>query len=148
MTRSSFAELCETLKPYLEKKDTVYRKAISLGKRIAVVLYFLKGGADYGTISDLFGVGQSTVACLVKQFCEGLINEHQNLVNFPDSEDEKANIAARFFEKWQYYDCFGSLDGTHIPILPPQKNAADYYCYKSFHSINVLALADDQYMFR
>lgn len=100
ITRASFSELCETLKPYLERKDTAYRKAIPLGKRIAIVLYLLKSGADYGTISDLFGVGQSAVACLVNQFCKAMINEYQNLVKFPDSEEEKANIVAGYFKKW------------------------------------------------
>lgn len=74
--------------------------------------------------------------------------KHKGLVRFPETEEEKEDIANGFFEKWQYYNCCGSMDGTHIPILAPQTNAEDYYCYKCFHSINVLAVVDHNYLFR
>lgn len=144
----TFNKLSQSLRPYLQKKDTIYRKAIPLDKRIAVVLYFFKGGSDYSTIADLFGIGESTVGCLVQQFCDAMLKKHKGLVRFPETEEEKEKIANGYFEKWQYYNCFGSMDGTHIPILAPQINTEDYYCYKSFHSINVLAVVDDNYLFR
>lgn len=148
MGRGSFQKLCESLDPYIGKRDTIYRKAISLGKRVAVALFFLKSGTDYGTIADLFGIVRSTVSALVLEFCDAMIAEHQGLISFPDTEEEKEAIANNYFQKWQYYDCFGAMDGTHIPIQAPHKDAEDYYCYKCFHSMNVLALVDDKYLFR
>lgn len=148
MTRNTFKQLCENLRPYLQKKDTNYRKAITLGKRVAIPLFILKSGVDNSIISDLFGVGQSTVSYLLNEFCDAMNIEHKNLIKFPNTEEEKAEIAKEFYNKWQYYNCFGAIDGTHIPVLPPNKNAIDYYCYKCFHSINVLAMCDDKYIFR
>ena len=37
---------------------------------------------------------------------------------------------------------FGSIDGTHSPIMAPSTNSQDYYNYKSFHSLNVQAVCD------
>ncbi|KAH6935475.1 hypothetical protein HPB50_006175 [Hyalomma asiaticum] len=42
----------------------------------------------------------------------------------------------------------GALDGCHIPISPPAENATDYYNYKGWHSMILLALVDHQYHFR
>lgn len=115
---------------------------------MAVALFILKGGYDFGVVADLIGIGRSTVGALLREFCDAVIEEMSQLIQFPKSEQEKAEIAQNFFDKWQFYDCFGSIDGVHIPILPPQENAPDYYCYKSFHSINILAMSDDKYCYR
>lgn len=148
MKREVFQKLCQSLRTYLQKRDTKFRKAITLGKRVAICIYVLKGGCDHGTVADLFGVGHSTVRYLVSEFCDAVIMQHKKLVHFPYKEEEKEAIATDFFEKCQYPDCFGALDGTHIPILPPDKNKEDYFCYKGFHSISVLALVDANYLFR
>lgn len=147
MNRASFAKLCEDLNPYLFKKDTKFRDAIPVKKRVAIVLYFLKAGIDYSVLADLFSIGKSTVQAIVQEFLAAVAVRYKGLIKFP-TEDEKALISEGYERKWQYYDCFGALDGVHIPILAPQENAAEYYCYKSFHSINVLALSDDKYWFR
>lgn len=148
MDSDAFTELANSLSHRLERRDTKFRQAIPLGKRVAVALFVLKGGCDFGVVADLFGLGRSTVGFLLREFCVAVIEEMSQLIHFPDSEQEKAEIAQNFFNKWQFYDCFGSIDGVHIPILPPQDNAPDYYCYKSFHSINVLAMSDDKYFHR
>lgn len=147
MSREVFSKLCEDLEPLLYKKDTNFRKAIPVQKRVAVALYFLKSGIDFSVLSDLFCIGQSTVRMIVQEFLAAAAKKYNGLIKFP-TEAEKEDIAKAYESKWQYYDCFGAVDGTHIPILAPQENAEEYYCYKSFHSINVLALTDNQYLFR
>lgn len=145
MSRDTFQKLCKSLKKCLVRQDTKWRMAIPLGKRVAICLFILKGGVNHASVADLFGVGHSTVGKLLSQFCDAMIKKHKELIKFPSTEKEKQTIAARYFEK--FYDCFGSLDGTHIPILPPMEHAEDYHCFKGFHSINVLAMCDDNYCF-
>lgn len=50
-----------------EIKDTTMRKAIPTDKRIAMTLWFLVTGADYRTISELFGVLKSTLCLVAKE---------------------------------------------------------------------------------
>ena len=38
--------------------------------------------------------------------------------------------------------CVGAVDGCHIPILAPKENHCDYFNRKSFHSIILQAVVD------
>ncbi|KAL1445902.1 hypothetical protein MTO96_044756 [Rhipicephalus appendiculatus] len=42
----------------------------------------------------------------------------------------------------------GALDGCHIPVSPPEEHATDYFNYKGWYSMILLALVDHQYRFR
>lgn len=58
----------------LEKEDTLFRKAIPLQKRIAIALYTLGSSGEFRTISNLFGVGKSTVCKILDEFCQEVWN--------------------------------------------------------------------------
>ena len=38
-------------------------------------------------------------------------------------------------EKYRFPQCFGVVDGSHIPIVSPQYYPADYYNRKGWHSV-------------
>lgn len=66
----------------------------------------------------------------------------QKYVVFPESLEEKKAIAESFMTRWQFPNTYGSLDGTHIPIAAPDDFPDDYWNYKSYHSIVLMALVD------
>ena len=65
----------------------------------------------------------------------------------PLCKDEWVQVAHDFEEKWQFPHCIGALDGKHISILPPPKTGSQYFNYKHFFSIVLLALVDANYRF-
>ena len=57
------------------------------------------------------------------------------------------DVVRGFEEKWGFPQCFGAVDGSHIPIIPLCDSPTDYYNRKGFHSIVLQALVDHENRF-
>ena len=56
-------------------------------------------------------------------------------------------IAEQFARHWNFHHAVGALDGKHIAITCPKQAGLNYYNYKQFHSIIMMALVDAEYKF-
>lgn len=68
-------------------------------------------------------------------------------MQFPTSKEEWLNISKGFQDRWHFINCGGALDGKHIRIVPPPHSGAQYYNYKNFYSIVLMALVNSNYEF-
>ncbi|XP_030854170.1 protein ALP1-like [Strongylocentrotus purpuratus] len=57
------------------------------------------------------------------------------------------DIIHGFEEKWNFPQCVGAVDGSHIEINAPPENGIDYVNRKGYHSIILQALVDDKCLF-
>ena len=57
------------------------------------------------------------------------------------------DIVRGFEQQWGFPQCFGAINGSHIPIIAPKDSHTDYHNRKSFYSMVLQALVDDQYRF-
>ena len=67
MSKQPFEYLCQRLSPFLNKRDSVMRRAISVQQWVAITLWCLATPAEYCTIAHLFGVARSTVCEIVHE---------------------------------------------------------------------------------
>ncbi|GFO05888.1 protein antagonist of like heterochromatin protein 1 [Plakobranchus ocellatus] len=65
----------------------------------------------------------------------------------PDTEGKWLAVASGYAKHGQFPNCVGALDGKHFVIQAPANSGSDFFNYKGFHSIILLALVDSNYKF-
>ncbi|XP_033100382.1 protein ANTAGONIST OF LIKE HETEROCHROMATIN PROTEIN 1-like [Anneissia japonica] len=144
MSQPVFNILCDILRPRLQR-DAL--NGFSVEKVVALALYRLSTPSDLRTIANLFGVGRSTVCELVQEVCVAMIDVMmQQYIVWPTGNRLRRTIQA-FEEKHGFPQCAGAVDGTHIPIIGPAKNPADYHNRKGWYSMILQAVVDNKLRF-
>lgn len=88
-----------------------------------------------------------TVRRIVYETCEAIWKKLQ-----PDhlplpTKESLLKVSAEFFDKWNFPNCAGCIDGKHIRIKCPKKSGTMFYNYKQYFSIVLQAVADANYKF-
>lgn len=63
-------------------------------------------------------------------------------MQFPSTASEWKSVANGFLNRWQFPHTLGAIDGKHIRIKAPAHSGSDFYNYKGFFSIVLLAVVD------
>lgn len=110
MDRHNFGKLCSLLE-CLRKADTRFKAAIPLEKRIAIALYALGSSSEYRSVANIFGVGKSTVANLVVEFCTAVVDVMQTpyLNKHMSTDEENFDEKIKGFEDMGLPQCFGAV---------------------------------------
>lgn len=58
------------------------------------------------------------------------------------TEEIWLGIADKFYAKTNFPNCVGTIDGKHIRCINPQGGGSNYYNYKKFFSVVLMAVAD------
>ena len=138
----------ERITPHLRKSITNFRKLLEVGLKLAVTLRHLSTGEIYTSLQYQWRVERTTICKFVPQVCKAILKEFQQeyLVCPTDPEDWK-KIEERFRNRWNVPHAVVALDGKHIAIKKPKKSGSEYFNYKSYFSLVLLALVDADYKF-
>lgn len=94
-----------------------------------------------------FRIGTSTVYKIIHETCKEIWNVLQPLVlKVPSNEDWKT-ISDGFMTSWQFSNCLGAIDGRHMRVQAPRNSGSNYFNYKQFFSMVMMATCDAQYKF-
>ncbi|XP_011858795.1 PREDICTED: uncharacterized protein LOC105556324 [Vollenhovia emeryi] len=103
---------------------------------------YLAHGNAVRTQSWKFQIGRSTAYKIISEVCQAIWNAFQPTY-LPDMNSEKwSNVADEFYLRWQFPNCIGAIDGKHIKIRCPPNSGSDFYNYKQYFSIVLLAICD------
>ncbi|XP_068126508.1 uncharacterized protein [Hyperolius riggenbachi] len=147
MSVGSFDCLLSKLKDALQRQDTNYRRAITPTERLLITLRFLATGHSYAALHYQFLMGRSTIRYLVLDTCKLIWKTLQpEFMPPPDLPMWEANIQ-HFWEKHQFPNCLGAVDGKHVRIVMPAATGSVYYNYKKYFSLVLMAVVDPNLKF-
>lgn len=65
----------------------------------------------------------------------------------PETKEEWLHHVNEYNKKWNFPHCIGSMDGKHIALQAPIHSGSEYFNYKGFFSLVLLAVVDANYCF-
>ena len=147
VSKNTFEYLLHMVQNDIHRSDTTMRSAVPPKRRLALTLYFLASTAEYRTIGNLFGVSASFVCLCVRVVCRAIIKRLAKFIEFP-KKNQLREVIEGYEKTWGLPMCAGAIDGTHIPILAPSESHAEYVNRKGYHSIQMQAVVDCNYLYR
>ncbi len=143
MSFAQFSQLAEKVGPYIVKKDTNFRKAISCEERLAITLRFLATGDSQRTIANSYRCGYSTVCGIIQETCEAIWTAllQPEFLSTPSSPEQWKRVAKDFYELWNFPNCCGAIDGKHKLHTTPVRSSSNFF------SIVLLGICDANYCF-
>ncbi|MCO5569863.1 hypothetical protein L7F22_023577 [Adiantum nelumboides] len=136
VSKETFHYLCGSLAPFMQKKTTNFRAAVSIEDRVAIALSRLATGDGLMGLDDTYGCAKSTCCGIVLDFCKAIVTSglRNMYIRWP-SQFRLATLAREFEVARGIPFVVGAIDGFHIPIIAPRDNHVDYFNRKGFHSI-------------
>jgi hypothetical protein len=78
--RSEFEFLINLIGGKVSKKDTAFRKAISVQKGLALTLRFLASSDSYVNLQSVFKISKQAISCIVPEVCEALVEKLKDYI--------------------------------------------------------------------
>lgn len=115
------------------------RKCVPPEVRLLVFLRYIATGAPPSILSDVFKLGITTVRVIISEISQAIVEALPS----PTFPTDLASVVRRFdkLRKSAFPGVVGAIDGSHIRIETPCANPSDYFCYKKFKSIVLLAIS-------
>jgi len=95
----------------------------------------------FRSVATRFGVGQATAFRALRRVTYALHCVAPQYIKWPKNQ-RAIDVMARFQRSCGFPNVIGAIDGTHIKIRAPSKNAESYINRKGYHSINTQVVCD------
>ena len=148
MNERCFELLLSKVSPFITRTDTVMRQAIPPQQRLAVTLRYMATGCSYTELHYNFRISVSLLTQIIPETCEAIYNVlKDDHLSTPTTEEKWKSISLKLYEKWNFLNAIGALDGKHIVMTKPWHAASYYHNYKGTESIVLMAACDADYRF-
>ncbi|KAJ8025522.1 Protein ALP1-like [Holothuria leucospilota] len=146
MSQARSDDLLRRISPLIIHQGT-HQSPVSPAERLSVTVRILATGNSQQSVADSYRLGKSTVHYIMKETYKALWTALKDEYLSIPTVEEWRTIAADNWRYWNFPVCLGSLDGKHVAIKAPPRSGSDYYNYKKYSSIILLAAVDAKYKF-
>ncbi|XP_013182850.1 putative nuclease HARBI1 [Amyelois transitella] len=142
VNRTVFHQILRILEPVVPK--TQRSTGIPFPLKVLVTLSFLASGSHQKSVGNDFNVNisQKSVSRVIKIIIEGLNIVLDNWVLFPSTMIQREKIKEGFYQKYNFPETIGCLDGTCVQIVCPRDDEEAFYDRKGQYSIHAQIICD------
>ena len=148
MSPDPFDHLAQLLQPVIQKQNTHFRQPICVKDRLAVTLRYLVSGDSLQSLGWAHRIGKTTISQIIKETTNTIWELLKEVSLKPTQEvaDWKA-ISEEIENLWNFPHCIGAIDGKYAATECPKLSETQYFNYKGFFSVVLLAICDAKYCF-
>lgn len=113
--------------------------------KVLVFIFWLACGTSYRVVCWAFSIPKTTVFRSVREVLGSLLHHRGNIIKLPSTEDARKAVSegfARLANHNAFLGALGAIDGCHIQIKAPVRDANCYFNRKLFHSVVLQAICD------
>lgn len=148
MDPAMFYEILERITPRIQKQNTSMKRALEPGMKLAATLRFLATGDCSKDLGWQFMCSNNALCKFLIEVCRAIIAEYcTEAIVRPSTPEGWKQIADLYWKRWNFPHTLGAVDGKHIAIRRPKQSGSEYFNYKKFYSIVLLAVVDADYKF-
>lgn len=104
-------------------------------------------GGSYSTVAWNFLIGRSTAAKRIPETCDILWKILSPVYLSLPNDSTWREITYKFWTLWNFPHCLGAIDGKHVTVQCPINSGSQFFNYKKFFSIVLMAVCDAKYKF-
>ncbi|KAM4026847.1 uncharacterized protein ACNLHF_022713 [Anomaloglossus baeobatrachus] len=86
--------------------------------------------------------GKSTISEIVRCTCNVIWQKLQPIVMPSPTEETWLQVAAGFKTVANFPNCIGAVDGKHVRVQKPPRSGSNFFNYKKYFSVVLMAVAD------
>ena len=146
LNREAIIHLCNELEEDL-KWPSNKSGALSVEIQILTALRFYASGSFQNVIADAHNIHISSVSRCINRVSRALSQRINNYITFPSEEQGRISVKQGFYERANFPNVLGAIDGSLIPIKKPTVDEHLFVSRKGFHAINIQAICDAKYKF-
>ena len=89
-----------------------------------------------------------SITLVFRKVCEAIIEKYvDEQLSPPTTELGWQQLANEWFERWNFPNVIGAIDGKHVACKSPRNSGSGFYNYKGFSSVILLVVASSDYKF-
>ena len=140
--------LVEKLYPHLQKTDTVMRESIKPPEQCCLFLRYIASGKSFRSLEYQFTLSRRSISRIVSNVAQALIDVFQKqYLRTPSNAEGWTVISEKFFQRWNFPNLIGAVDGKHIVLDQPNNSGSHYRNYKDTDSLILMAVVGPEYQF-
>ncbi|XP_050293569.1 uncharacterized protein LOC126734088 [Anthonomus grandis grandis] len=142
MSKKSFDELLSVLKQDISRRNTTMRTAISAEERLTITLRYLSTGNSFAALQFEFNIARCTIGKIIREVCRAIWTCLKDREMPEPTTEMWLDIADKFYMKTDFPNCVGAIDGKHIRCINPHNSGSNYFNYKKYFSVVLMAVVD------